>query len=101
MFAPSMKNGRFSSKKVSNAEVDGGRVDFHLAEIRVDGAVERQAAADAVFQVGAGAGERARAVVERVAVLRLDVLGTAHDVGHQLDSAVRSDAVEAIEVSHP
>ena len=57
-------------ERLVRRQIDHGRIDFGLTEIRVDGGVEHEAARHRRFDVEADRAEHARAVVERVAVLR-------------------------------
>ncbi len=90
-------------ERLERRQVDDGRVRLDLAEVRVDGGVERERRTEPVAQVDADAGVRGRAVEERVARLGRAVVQAAHRVGEHLEAsrAVRGlDALERPELAH-
>jgi hypothetical protein len=82
-------------------EVDYRGVHLDLAEVRVEGRIEREVARHAVLEVHARRREPARAVVERVARHEwLDELGAGGGIGHQLQRAGRADTDNVVQVRH-
>ncbi|TMQ69590.1 MAG: hypothetical protein E6K81_14635 [Candidatus Eisenbacteria bacterium] len=80
------------------AQVDHRRVHLDLAEIRVDGGVERELAADRGLEVGARLGHELAAAAERVAGRVLDELAARGRVGRDLDRPRRADARDADQI---
>src|SRR5690606_7908573 len=79
-------------------EVDDCRIDFDLAEIRVDRRVERHVARHAVTRVETG-GELVLCIrAERIRA-GIDVLAAPHDIRQQLEALARGDARHAEQVT--
>ena len=80
-------------------EVHERRVDIHLAEVRIDRAVEREVRGDPVLQVEPGPAEVVRPPVERIPPGARGRGGAAaHEVGEQLHPPRGGDVPEPEEV---
>ena len=81
-------------ERLERREIEDGGIRLDLAEVGVDGRVERDVRRQAQLQVGAG-GEILAAAEARVRQCSLHVLG--HDVRRQLDPTVGRDVADAVE----
>ena len=88
-------------ERLVGRQIDYRGIDFRLAEVRIDRRVEDQSALDRGLEVDAERAEGAGAVVEGIAVRRVDELLPRRQVGRDLQPPPRMDAVEPREVHHP
>ncbi len=80
-----------------SGEVDDGRVDFDLSEIRVDRGVQGQVAFQADLEVESEVAEEALAGLERIARLGRLELGLADRIGHELQVRPGMDVPDALQ----
>ena len=88
-------------ERLVGRQIDYRGIDFRLAEVRIDRRVEDQSALDRGLEVDAERAEGAGAVVEGIAVRRVDELLPRRHVGRDLQPPPRMGAVEPREVHHP
>ncbi len=80
-------------------EIDDGRIDFHLSEVRIHGRVQREIRRQQDAGIHADAPIRSVRIVERIPRRTGDVRRTADDVWQQLSAARRARDHEPGEMS--
>src|SRR5205807_4684090 len=79
-------------------EVDYGRIDFHLAEVRIDRAGERQAGCQAVLEIDARVAAHLVSADERIVSQSGAEVRPADSVGNDFERTAAVNALDAGEI---